>query len=94
VFAATDQLGIYRVEQLDPIDDVLQSAVLTVNLFDEAESDITPREAVRVGGTEVMAAVREEEGRREFWPGLAGAALGVLAVEWWTSQMGWGKGKG
>jgi Ca-activated chloride channel family protein len=94
VFAATDQLGVYRVELLDPIDDVLQSAVLTVNLFDEAESDITPREAVRVGGTEVTAAVREEEGRREFWPWLAGAALGVLAVEWWTSQMGWGKGKG
>jgi Ca-activated chloride channel family protein len=90
LFAATDQLGIYLVEQLDRSEAVLQSAVLAVNLFDEAESDIAPREVVRVGQTEVTAAVQEEEGRREFWPWLAGAALGVLVVEWWAYQRGTG----
>ncbi len=94
VFAATGQLGIYLVEQLDQSDNVAdsanptQSAVLTVNLFDEAESNIVPREIVRIGQTDMTAAVREEEGRREFWPWLAGAALGVLVVEWWTFQRG------
>jgi Ca-activated chloride channel family protein len=88
VFAATDQLGVYLVEQLDPSDTVLQSAVFTVNLFDEAESDIAPREVVMVGQAEVTAAVREEQGRREFWPWLASAALGMLVVEWWIYQRG------
>ena len=94
VFAATDQLGVYLVEQLDQSENVLQSAVLAVNLFDEAESNIVPREVVRVGQAEVVTATREEEGRREFWPWLAGAALGVLVVEWWVYQRGsvqWGK---
>jgi hypothetical protein len=90
VFAATDQLGVYLVEQLDRSGDTLQSAALAVNLFDEAESDIVPREVVRVGQAEVTAAVPEEEGRREFWPWLAGAALGVLVIEWWAYQRGTG----
>jgi hypothetical protein len=88
VFAATDQLGIYHVQHVDRSDTVLQSAVLPVNLFDEAESNIAPRDAVRVGQAEVAAAAREEGGRREFWPWLAGAALGVLGVEWWAYQRG------
>jgi hypothetical protein len=83
VFAATDRLGLYLVQQLDPSDNLLQSAVLAVNLFDQAESDIAPRERVRVGQAEIPAAPREEQGRREFWPWLAAAALGMLVVEWW-----------
>ena len=86
-FVATDQLGVYRVEQLSQSDTVLQSAALTINLFDEAESDIAPREMVRVGQTEIVASTRAEAGRREFWPGLAGAALGVLVVEWWMYRI-------
>jgi Ca-activated chloride channel family protein len=84
VFAATDRVGVYLVEQLDQSGDLLQSAVLAVNLFDEAESNIAPRDVVRVGQAEVRTAPREEEGRHEFWPWLAGAALGVLVAEWWA----------
>jgi hypothetical protein len=86
VFAATGQLGVYLVEQFDQSDSALQSAVFAVNLFDEAESNIVPREVVRVGQAEVTAATREEQGRREFWPWLAGAALGLFVVEWWVYQ--------
>ena len=88
VFASTEQLGTYLISELDRSGDVLQSAAFAVNLFDETESDIRPRDIVRVGQTEVTAAVREGEGRREFWPWLVGAALGVLAVEWWAYQRG------
>lgn len=85
-FAATDRLGIYQVEQLDGSGRVLQSAVWAVNLFDEAESNIRPQEVVRVGQAELSSAAGEEEGRRELWPWLVGATLGVLVVEWWTYQ--------
>jgi len=97
VFAATGQLGVYLVEQFDRSETSLQSAVLAVNLLDEAESNIAPQEVVRVGQAEVATATRKEEGRREFWPWLAGAALGVLVVEWWVYQRGgvqWNKGTG
>jgi len=90
IFAAADQLGVYLVEQFDRSGASLQSAAFVVNLFSEAESDIAPRESVRVGQTEVSAASREEEGRREFWPWLAAVALGVLAVEWWAYFVGQG----
>jgi Ca-activated chloride channel family protein len=88
VFADTDQLGIYRVEQFDQSDTVLQSTFFAVNLFDTVESDIAPREVVRVGHTEMSAEMREEEGRYEFWPWLTGAALGVVAVEWLAYHRG------
>jgi Ca-activated chloride channel family protein len=88
IFAYTEQLGTYLISELDRSGDVLQSAAFAVNLFDETESDIRSRDIVRVGQTEVTAAVREGEGRREFWPWLVGAALGVLAVEWWAYQRG------
>lgn len=95
LFAATDRLGLYRVEQLDRSGELLQSDLFAVNLFDQAESDIAPREVVRVGQTEVTTAMRDEEGRREFWPWLAGAALGVLVVEWWVYWQGYaGQGQG
>jgi Ca-activated chloride channel family protein len=88
VFVATDRLGIYLVEQVDQSGDALQSAAFAVNLFDEAESDIAPRETVIVGRAEITAELEEDEGRREFWPWLAGLALGVFAVEWWAYQRG------
>ena len=88
VFSATDQPGLYRIEQLDRSGNTLHSAALAVNLFDKAESDIAPRDVVQVGQVDVTATAREEEGQREFWPWLAGAALGMLAVEWWADRRG------
>jgi Ca-activated chloride channel family protein len=94
VFVATDRLGVYFVEQTNQAGEVLQSAVFAVNLFDAVESDIAPRETVLIGRAEMAAEGEEEEGRREFWPWLAGVALGVAVVEWWAYQRGsvpWGK---
>jgi hypothetical protein len=88
VFAATDQLGVFRVEQVNRSGDVLQTALFTVNLFDADESNISPRDIVEIGRTEVTGQMAEEGGRREFWPWLAGAALGLFVVEWWAYQRG------
>ena len=88
IFATTDHLGVYRAEQFDAAGTLLRSDPFAVNLFDPAESDIAPRPAVRVGQAEVRAAQPGAEGRREFWPWLAGAALGVGGVEWWVFHRG------
>jgi Ca-activated chloride channel family protein len=88
VFVATDRVGVYFVEQANQAGDVLQSAAFAVNLFDEVESDIAPSETVMIGRAEVTAEVEGEEGRREFWSWLAGAALCAVAVEWWAYQRG------
>ncbi|MBN1179554.1 MAG: BatA and WFA domain-containing protein [Anaerolineae bacterium] len=88
VFAATDRPGVYRVEHVDAAGEVLLTDFFAVNLFDAQESNVAPGEALLVGGEQVPVSAPEEQGRREFWPWLAAAALGVLAVEWWTYHRG------
>ncbi len=85
---AAERLGVYRVEQMDAQDTLLRVDMLAVNLFDPAESDIAPQETIRVGQSEVDVAQQEQEGRREFWPWLAGLGLAVLGVEWWVFYRG------
>jgi hypothetical protein len=91
VFTVTDQVGIYRVEQVDGAGDVLRSNLLAVNLFDPAESDVAPRDVVRVGQADVAGQVEEAEGEREFWPWLAGLGLVVVTAEWWVYHRGTGQ---
>jgi Ca-activated chloride channel family protein len=91
VFAATDRVGVYQVAQFDSDGALLRLEPLAVNLFDPAESDIASRDTVWVGRAEVSVATAEGEGRREFWPWLAGAALAVLGAEWWAYQVGTGR---
>jgi hypothetical protein len=81
-------LGVYRVDHLDRSDRLLRSVAFAVNLFDPAESDIAPRDVLQVGQTQLPPAARQQQGRREFWPWLAAAALGVIILEWWTYQRG------
>lgn len=84
IFAETNQLGVYQVTQSDADSNLLRTDYFAVNLFDAAESDIVPREAVWIGQTEVRTATPEQAGRLEIWPWLAAAALGVLGAEWWA----------
>jgi hypothetical protein len=91
VFAATDRVGIYRVDQVDGAGDLLRSDFLAVNLFDPAESDVAPRDVVRVGQAEVTGQVEEAEGQREVWPWLAGLGLVVVTAEWWVYHRGTGQ---
>jgi len=88
VYANTTQPGVYEVAQLGPEGELLGSGLFTVNLFDELESDISPRESIQIGQTEATAAGPAEEGHHEVWPWLAGAALGVIALEWWFDHRG------
>jgi hypothetical protein len=83
VFVDTHVLGVYTV--------VSNQSVLghfAVNLFNPAESNIRPAQAIRIGKSEVAASAREERGQLEIWPWLAAAAFAVLLVEWWIYHRG------
>jgi hypothetical protein len=82
VFADTRHPGFYRVD-LRQDGEVVRTESFAVNLFDPAESRITPETSLRVGTTEVSQNARQETGRREFWRWIVALGLLILMVEWW-----------
>ncbi len=84
IYADTDQLGVYGVEIFAGSDE-LQNTQFAVNLFDAAESNITPRTQITLGEAVISEAADEQElGQREFWRWLALIALLVLMLEWFV----------
>jgi Ca-activated chloride channel homolog len=81
LFAETRQTGVYRVDVKEG-DEILGTEYFAVNLFDAGESDITPRDSVIVGTTEIAESSREETGQRELWQYLALLGLAILLLEW------------
>ena len=82
IFAETGELGVYAVNFLK---ESAQSAeFFVVNLFNESESDIRPKDNIQLGRTKVNASQQEKLGKQELWPWFALAALGVSVLEWWV----------
>ena len=77
-FSETGQPGIYAVEETGQ-----PTRHFAVNLFDPAESNIEPRQEVRIGYEEVRGQASWEGGRVELWKLLLLVVLGVLCVEWY-----------
>jgi hypothetical protein len=75
-FAGTHELGVYTAEAGD------DRQRFAVNLFDPAEGDIAPREAVSVGNQTVEAGKPRKQ-PRDLWKFAVLAGLVVLLVEWW-----------
>ncbi len=82
-FAATQAVGLYRVA-LWRGDEALGEERFAVNLFAPEESAIAPRAQITLGTQAITRAAAEESARRELWPWAAGAALGLLLIEWWA----------
>ncbi len=79
-FSRTDEIGYYAVNFLSP--DSSTAEYFAVNLFDPAESDIRPRDAIQVGTVSVTSGISNQVGQRELWTWLAALALIVLMIEW------------
>jgi hypothetical protein len=90
VFLDTNQLGVYNVAQYDSQGDLIHASPFVVNIFDESESDITPRDLISIGQRELPITESAQKGQRETWPWLAGAALVVFGLEWWVHHRGTG----
>ena len=80
LFSQTNELGYYAVNFVSK--DATKVEYFAVNLFDESESDLKPRETLQIGSTSVTPTVSEQVGLQELWKWLAGFALLVLMIEW------------
>ncbi len=76
--AATETVGLY-----DLVDDADRTLVrVVVNLFDGRESELAVRPDVELGYETVAGEVTAGPSRRELWPWLLAASLGLLIAEW------------
>ena len=92
VYNDTDAIGIYHA-RWEP-DGILPFAV---NLFDARESDLAPRGLVpdgvppgeadaykiKIGYNPVAGIRKTRPSYKDWWKWLAGAALGIILVEWY-----------
>ena len=79
-FTQTHELGYYAVNLISADSNTIE--YFAVNLFDDNESNIQPRDVVQVGQVAVTPTASQQVGQRELWPWLAALALIVLMIEW------------
>lgn len=82
-FAATDELGVYSVQQKSKGKAIGPPAEFAVNLFSRQESDITPHSELTFTGTEASPATASARRPLEIWPWVLLASLLLLSIEWW-----------
>jgi hypothetical protein len=87
IYAATDALGVYSVEEFADGELVARHSY-AVNLFAPGESRIAAQRDLtipQISGAQSTVS-RERDGRQEFWRWVALAALVVLVLEWLVYQ--------
>jgi hypothetical protein len=87
IYADTDTLGVYTVEELAGDRTVAQHSY-AVNLFAPGESKIAAQRDLNIPQTSGAQSTvsQERDGRQEFWRWVALAALIVLVLEWLVYQ--------
>lgn len=79
-FTQPSELGFYAVNFISNGSNTVE--YFAVNLFDEHESDIRPRDLIQIGRALVTPTASQRIGQRELWPWFAALALLVLMIEW------------
>ncbi len=75
-FAGSERVGVYRLTAGD------EQFRWAADLRDAAESDLTPRAELTMGGRRTATGQADITGERHFWPWLAVLALVALLAEW------------
>jgi hypothetical protein len=83
VFGDTDRVGVYKYQGVSRAqgDAANPWRSFTVNLLDTNESNIEPREEIRIGADRVTTG-QERPQPREIWKWIVLLAVGLLAIEW------------
>ena len=81
IFKDTGELGAYAITSISGDQQTVD--YFAVNLFDPAESNLRPVAELRIGQSQISAALATEQGWQEWWPWLAALALLILLIEWW-----------
>src|SRR5439155_9449447 len=76
-FQATDRVGVYIAEWKGG------GRSFVVNLLDSEESNIQPRDNIRIGDSSVTANETQQR-TRELWKWAVVIGLLFLLVEWWV----------
>jgi len=77
-FTGTEELGVYEAQANGET-----FRRFSVNLFDDAESEIRPKEKIEIGWVPVEGKSSWEVARQEIWKGLLLLGLAVLLFEWY-----------
>jgi Ca-activated chloride channel family protein len=82
-FSATDQVGLYQVNQL--VRGQKLSGAFTINLFDPSQSNLAPAATLPIlHSTDfTTTGTTSSHELREIWPWIAALLLLVLCIEWW-----------
>jgi Ca-activated chloride channel homolog len=77
VFGNTYRQGVYRLRV------GTNETVFCVDLLDPAESNIQPRDELRLGKYSRITATTQQRVNKELWRTIAGLGLVLLLLEWW-----------
>ncbi|MGH7134975.1 MAG: hypothetical protein ACREHD_04500, partial [Pirellulales bacterium] len=77
-FSATSEVGVYDVREKGKT-----TGHFAVNLFNPLESNLPPRQELKIGDTKVSGTAEREPARYDAWKLVLLAALAVLLVEWY-----------
>ena len=77
-FSATSDVGVYEVREKGKA-----TGHFAVNLFNPLESNLPPRQELKIGDTPVAGKAEREPVRYDAWKLVLLAALAVLLIEWY-----------
>jgi len=82
LFSGAQNVGIYAASAGE------WKKTFGVNLLNAAESDLQPRNALKVQGGKSVGGENRARANRELWSYIALAALALLGLEWWVFHRG------
>ncbi|PQV63421.1 Aerotolerance regulator N-terminal [Abditibacterium utsteinense] len=82
LYDGANQVGIYHASSGK------WNQSFAVSLLSKSESDLTPRDALKIGEKSAVQGENRARANRELWGYLIVAALGILGVEWWVFHRG------